>query len=459
MMSKQLSALRINTLITIGFLGWLIPTQAMASVTLSTRIIQGGIDLDLGRVETGQFSTTRELELTLTNSGSGQYRLYQEVPGFLVNERGARLPEGAIIFQISRGSSGMPSTGAIIPLAESQQELYVSNAAGASDVLVLAYSVSGGAKWVAGSYRGVLRFTVESRETGSITTAIVNVRLVVVPVVELERAAAAPNQLRFSALEPGKKSAALELPFKIQNNAAAPVTLMQEMVEPFQGSEGQYFASEAFSYQLSSAQESSAWQPVSGRPERILSDDQGAVGDAHLFYAATVADNQRAGIYRGKLRIWLVTATGSTSDSWTIPVEIEVQEVFTVSVTILDGAQAMHFRRDPSGGGDTEHTMRVTVTSNIGKPYQVLGGLDHALVLPSGEALPASSMTWLIEETKQGRTLITANAPVAIGLEPIYQSDTNGSSETFLLHYKMAIPADARDGVYSGRMHFSVTVF
>lgn len=430
---------------------------SQAQVTLSSRIVQGGLDLDFGRVEAGRVSVTRELELTMANSATGQYRLYQEVSGFLANERGVRLPDGAVIFQISGGSSGTSSTGAITPLIETPQELYISNPEGASDSVILAYTVStNSAAWMAGTYRGNLRFTVDDRGSGARATAIVQVRLTVVSVARLEPSTEAPMEIRFGEVEPAKQSTVIELPFNIVNNSAASLALMQEVVDPLVGDQGQFFPPEALKFMLSSEQAAVSWQAVSERPERILSDDQGSFSGGRLSYAVTVPQDQRAGTYRGKLRIRLLSAQGVSAGDWLIPVELIVREVFTVSVEIINGSDTMHFHKD--NGGDAEHVMRVTVNTNTGKPYQVLGGLDHPLVLPSGDALPADSLKWLIQEHQQGKPLVVDDSPVGIGLEPVFQSDSKGSSDSFLLRYRMEIPEDARDGVYSGRMHFSVTV-
>ncbi|MBI4341358.1 MAG: hypothetical protein HY598_03655 [Candidatus Omnitrophica bacterium] len=451
-----LSQLRVAVVTAAMLLG---AAPAWASVTLSVRVVRGGFDLDFGRVEPGQAANTEELELTLSSTGTAQYRLYQEARGFLVNERGLRLPDGVLLLQISRGMAGSPTTGGMLPVTDTPQELYVSSSSGSSDTLLLVYSVAAKPDLPAGTYRGVLRFTVESQDTGAIVTHTINVRLSVAEIVQLEPPAGGVSRLLLGSVGPGERSETVALPIAFRNNAAGAVSLLQEPVDGLSSPEGASLPPDALMFTVSSAQGSPAWRPVANHPERVLEDPRGELRQCTLSYAASLPMDQRAGRYRGMVRLRLIGPEGSTKDEWLLPVELEVPEVFTVSVSIPDGAEAMHFSRPASGSGVVQHTMKITVTTNMGKPYQVLGGLDHPLVLPTGEALPAAALSWSVAEPSRGKPLIAPESPVAIGLEPVYQSDSSGSSVAFLLHYRMDIPLDARNGVYAGQIHFSVTMF
>ena len=102
--------------------------------------------------------------------------------------------------------------------------------------------------------------------------------------------------------------------------------------------------------------------------------------------------------------------------------------------------------------------MRIEIRTNIRRPYRVLAGLDHPLVLPSGEMLPRESLVWSIPQTAHGTSLIRSDESVAVGYAPVYQSDAKGSPDAFVLTYRLSIPKDARDGLYSSQLRFTMTL-
>jgi len=441
----------------LGVVAW-VPT-ALASVTLSVRVARGGFDLDFGTVSPGGPPETRELELTLTSTGGGRYRVYQEMPNFLINERGARLPEGILVMQISRGMTGTPSSGGIVPVTSQPQELFVSNPSGQSDTLLLVYSLQQSAAALpSGTYRGVLRFSVESADTGAIATERVNVRVVVPSILALERLGISPGRLSFGSLDPGSRSQPVQLALGIRNNTNVPTEVTQEVLEPLSNGQGDTLPLEAIEYTIVSDQGSLPARPIAGTSERLLVDDRGHLRQFHLSYAAAIPASQRAGDYRGTLRL-RVTSPGVTAADVQLPMELKVNEVFAVSVKPADGHSSLNFGRTSLTGEPVERTMVVEIRTNLGRPYKVLAGLDHPLVLPTGETLPERALVWSVSSVEPGAARIGPGGPVPVGYEPLYESDAKGSPATFMLHYRLTVPLDAPPGLYSGQIRFSATFF
>lgn len=433
---------------------------ASATVTLTARVVRGGLDLDFGMVAAGEASRTEEIELTFTSTGGAQYRVYQEVPGWLVSERGERFPAHALLLQVSRGPTGMRGSGGIVPLTDTAQELFVSDAQGTSDTLLIAYSVAPSTSLVAGSYRGVLRFTVESLDTRAIVTRTMNVQLAVGATLRLERASLSPSQVSLGEVASGERSSVSELLMQAVSNTSSPVQLTQELTQPLTSGPGDTLPAAAFTYQVVLPRSDQTWRAVTTNPEVILADDRGELRHVHLAYAVEVPVGQPAGTYRGTLRFRLSSLTAASAETLTVPVELVVKEVFTMTVKPADaGAAMLHFDRVIPGKGPVERTMIVEVRTNMGRPYQVLAGLDHALVLPTGETLPANALMWSILKTEHGSGLIASDTPVVVGYKPLYQSDAKGSPDSFALTYRLSIPADAKDGHYSSQLQFTTTLF
>ncbi|MBI4342881.1 MAG: hypothetical protein HY599_05905 [Candidatus Omnitrophica bacterium] len=443
---------------------------AWAAVTLTVRVVHGGLDLDFGAFTADDGSRTEELELSMTNASSAQYRLYQECPGWLVNERGDRLPEEALLMQLSQGLSGVRGSGGIVAVTERPQELFVSNAEGSSDTVRLAYSIrppgptpasagAGDVPALAGTYRGVLRFTAESLDTGTIATETLNVQATIRAAVSLRLERLESAQLSFGTIKPGEPSPNRELTFRLANNTASPTHVLQVLGEPLANSRGDRLPADAVTSAVLSPAGGGSWQPVSEHPDAIVTDDRGELRDLHLAYAAAIPAAQPAGLYRGTLRLQLMSG-GVLADEALVPVELTVDEVFTMAVVPVDGGgSALHFDRSLAGRETVERRMRVEVRTNMGRPYQVLAGLDHPLVLETGDMLPVESLVWSVPPTERGTVLLAPERPVAVGYAPLYQSDAQGSPEAFILTYRLTVPADARDGLYSGQLRFTITLF
>ena len=434
--------------------------SAWASVALTARVVRGGFDLDFGTVTAGRPSRTEELELALSGAGGGQYRVYQELPGLLVNERGDRLPERALQMQISRGLTGTPRTGGIIPVSESIQELYVSDGAGTSDSLLVAYSLMPeGLSLASGSYRGVLRFTVES-STGERVTQTLNVRADVASSFGLELDPAGSARLSFRDAEPGTRIPPVELALRLANNTAGPTELSQELAEPLANARGDRLPPEAIRYAVNADLGGAEERPVSERVQPVLSDPRGTLSFVRLAYAAAVPEEQAAGDYRGLLRFRLTGAGGAPPAELQVPVELHVGEVFTMSVRSLeDAGQILRFSKSGAGPAVQDQRMLVTIRTNMGRPYEVLFGLDHPLVLDSGDTLPERALSVSIDHQGPGRVVHADGSPVGTGYQPLYRSDSAGAPHSFVVHYRLAIPPDARAGEYRSRLRFSITMF
>ena len=434
--------------------------SASASVALTVRVVRGGFDLDFGAIAPGSPSRTEELELTLSSTGGGSYRIYQEIPGLLVNERGERLPDGALRMQISRGLTGTPHTGGIISVDESLQELFVSDAAGTSDTLLLAYSlVPEGPRLASGSYRGVLRFTVES-SAGDRVTETINVRADVSSSFGLDRDPASPSRLSYREVEPGGRTSSQELALRLANNTASPTEVTQELVEPLANARGDRLPAEAVRYAVSSAVGGREERPMSDQADPVVTDLRGELSSLRIGYAIAVPERQPAGQYRGTLRLRLTGVGSAPPAELLVPIEVEVQDVFTMSVRSLDDAgRTLRFSRTGTGPDAQEQHMLVDIRTNMGRPYQVLFGLDHPLVLDTGETLPADALRVSVEHTGAGRIVYAPGSPVIVGYQPLYHSDESGSPDSFVVHYKLAIPRDAKAGEYTARLRFSITMF
>jgi hypothetical protein len=203
-----------------------------------------------------------------------------------------------------------------------------------------------------------------------------------------------------------------------------------------------------------------SWRPIGLTPEPIVTAISSGSRTLDLAYAISAPPDQPAGRYVGVLHLIMTTQSPPTRDALAIPVEVVIKETMTMSVeSPEDGAGALEFGRQQEDGQPVERSLWVAIQTNLGRPYQVLAGLDHPLVLPTGEQLPQDVLACGVEQAEQGVPLSGAARPMRVGYQPIYQSDAKGASAKFLLRCRLLLPRQARDGRYSSRLRFTIMTF
>lgn len=433
------------------------PGGVQAAVSLSVHVVRGGLDLDFGAITPDGTSRTEELELTVSNTGDQPYRVYQELTE-LTNERGERFPAEGLRMQLSQGLTGTRGTSGIAPVTSHLEEIFISDAQGRSDTLLVAYIVSSVAGVPAGAYRGVLRFSVESADATAVET--IPVRLDVDTILSLQQWGSSRSVLSLGAIEPGARSSVEELLLQVSNNTSGSTQLIQEVVGPLVNERGDTLPEGALEMRVSSRQGDAPWRPLGIGPEVVLIDDRGSLEEIRLGYVVTTEPDQAAGIYRGTLRFRMDSLVSSASDELVMPIELQVKEIFTMSVTSISGdGTELWFVSRPGIATPEELNLRVEIQTNMGRPYQVLAGLDHPIVLSTGDELPADALVCSATDTQFGRIVAVPETPVAVGYEPLYESNPRGASDQFVLSCRLTIPPDAREGRYVGRLRFSITVF
>ena len=301
---------------------------------------------------------------------------------------------------------------------------------------------------------------MESQDTGAVATHTVNVRLIVQSAFRMQRQDPGSSRLELGRVDPGERSAVQELALGLVNNVGAGVQLLQELTAPLSNDHGDLLPLDALEYRITSGQGEGGWRPMASGTEVLATDPRGELTELRAAYAAVVPAQQPAGTYQGTLRLSASSAGVSAAEETAVELAVTVNELFTMSVLPVDGAgSTLEFSPERGDEGPVERRVRVEIRSNLRRPYQVSAGLDHPLVLPSGETLPREVLTWSMQEAARGTMLVSGGAPVAVGYEPVYQSDAQGSPDAFILTYRLAVPPETRGGFYSGQLRFSITMF
>jgi len=146
---------------------------ARAEVTLQVTSVQGSasLEVDFGTArglgpegEPGMEPVARQVRLSVSSDSGRPYRVFQRVNGPWSGPDGVEIPLGAIRFSISEtqtsGSNRFPGPA---PLSLGEQEIFLSDASGSAENLVISYVAQLPPGQRAGSYRTTVSYQVEAQ--------------------------------------------------------------------------------------------------------------------------------------------------------------------------------------------------------------------------------------------------------------------------------------------------------
>lgn len=145
--------------------------QAIAQVTLETRPIRGGFDLDFGTAsslgpngEPESDTIVQEVRVTITNPAGGRYQVFQSFLGPMLNERGEAMPFEAVDFFITNArTAGIVRFPNPTPIRIGEEEIFLSNEQGSNEEFIIRYTIHVPVGQRAGRYRTNVTFRVVSQ--------------------------------------------------------------------------------------------------------------------------------------------------------------------------------------------------------------------------------------------------------------------------------------------------------
>ncbi len=100
--------------------------------------------------------------------------------------------------------------------------------------------------------------------------------------------------------------------------------------------------------------------------------------------------------------------------------------------------------------------VRLNVTSNSGRPYQVFQRVNGPWTGPDGKEVPMSAVRFFISETRGGTNRFPSSAPLDLGEQEIFLSDPSGPADELLLTYTVKLPVGQRAGSYRTTVSYRV---
>lgn len=137
-----------------------------------------------------------------------------------------------------------------------------------------------------------------------------------------------------------------------------------------------------------------------------------------------------------------------------------------LDVQLLDGGSSIDFGSlkslDPSGEPVVDSSIvqvRLTVTTQLNRPYVITQTLNSDIVNQDGAALPDGTIRYRVQ-IEQGGGLVTVTdlAPLRQETQEIYLSDEMGQPASLLIIYELILPKGQSAGRYFNAINYQVNV-
>jgi len=440
--------------------------HALFQMTSTPR--RGGHNIRFEAAQPGGILRNEEVTVAVVSDLSAQYRIYQTVFQPLTNEFGDTIPQGSFIMFSPSNPLGTLRTQLETPVTMGQNQIYVSNAAGESDEFVLVYNVHIPENQPGGIYRTQLQLTAELvSPRGGVSASVVNmeVRVEINPTFRLTILNVAGGKtLDLGTVNNNRPNAVGALNLNIESNIGTSFRIVQQMTEPLVSQEGVPLDDTDFQFVATGAQfgtlsGSGTALAVPTSPSVLYTSSEQGGGTERIViqYQVTPTASQKAGTYFGNLSFKIESQSPLVpSEVINIPIKLQIESIFYLD-TQTDQGSRLYFGTFKNTDEAQSRSVRLTVHSNLGQPYQVTQIVSRRLTSQEGVAVPKEAFTYFGSEGKTGVLSAKTPVPVPEGESAVFTSDKNGTPESFILSYSLQIPKETKAGSYTSEVKYSVT--
>ncbi|MDP2654295.1 MAG: hypothetical protein Q8Q08_09715 [Candidatus Omnitrophota bacterium] len=395
------------------------------------------------------------------NSDEGaQYQVFQRLADSLVNERGVFPDPGAVLTYTLIGSSaqGTLYDQEMVSLGFSEQLLYTSNGTGDGDAFTVIYSVDPVKIKSAGNYVGRIIYTLRPVGGSSQEEGVLNLYISATGEFRVEHTVSSgAGALRLASEGPGMPGEYIRISYEgnmnrhlrvYQEIGELPVNDLNREISP----SAMQFWVEGSSTGQSHVQEPAAFKR--GKTLIYTSDaDRDEIKIAFRLDSDAVA-KEISGNYRGKIN--LSVETEDRVELMPVDLDVVVPPVFKMDVEFPEGG--IRFESLLPHEGPQTSQAKITVKSNLGRPYMVSQIVGDKLTNKEGKKIEEKNFRFMLQpvEGSPGTVQHPEFFSVPIGEVPIFYSDRQGGSAEFFVIYQLIPSASMEGGDYATLIKYSL---
>ena len=246
-----------------------------------------------------------EILFKITGNFGQTYRLTQFLPEPLRAEA-RELPRGSVIFKVSEGRKGIMAPQD--ELHSGNTVLYTSNPRGEGDNILVSYQLAEPLEVKAGSYRGRIRFLMESAAPlKGIEEPTLDFLVNIEPTFELTVSPETGGRIEFRDLKAEQQPQVNEVVVEVATNLGKPYQLSQKVENLLTSKEGKTISQENFVFYEEKITEGGVLKQPSRVPVEVgettlfVSDEKGSTAKFKIIYELTIPRDLTAGNYSSQI--------------------------------------------------------------------------------------------------------------------------------------------------------------
>lgn len=438
------------------FLAAFLALTSGASAGLSVNVIplDGSTNLRLDQ-EFTRLGEKKEVRVRISSTGS-RYQVFQRVQGLITNEKGETLNMLAVLAQAlpNSNASGTLYAQNLQPLGLGDELLYSSAQGGQSDSFIVGYALRPELLNADGSFSGRVVFTARAPGEPDSQAAVdifVRARSNLKVSVTGSRSA---NRVHIADTDNEQNADFVKVSFSGSNGQE--IRVYQEIVAPFQSSEGQQM--DAGLIKIEAISGKTGTKPPDFQKSRQLiyagRENEDAF-ELHFLVDRDKLIGQQPGDYAGRVKYIVETGAGQLRE-FPLDLDFRIQPMFTME--IIPPAEGLKFGPVLPSNPPQAKEFIVRVQSNLRKPYQVMQNLQSPMANERGMEFDPQYFTFRVDipKNERGKTKFDEFTPVPTGEHPVFFSDSKGSPVTFRVVYKMQGYQQMNSGQFAAPIRFSL---
>ncbi|MFA5261790.1 MAG: hypothetical protein WC450_11240 [Candidatus Omnitrophota bacterium] len=451
---RKIAVLILSALIiTLGFV------DARAEINLSVMPVSGGNSLRFGRIFPGS-EVNQEVRIRVTSTDGNQYQVFHRQADPFINEKNAPLGNDVISTYtlVGSNSSGTLYAQNVERMGSADQLLYTSGSGGESDNFTVAYAIDANRVSATGNFLGRIQYTVRPIGGAGQNNVILNATVEVSGdlTIEVEGSSTA-DTVRLQSKEGRDKEAFVRLRFR--ENLGQEIKVFQE-AEPFP--QDDLLAEIGENVILFAVSGSTKGEMSPQAPSRLMRKRSlvySSRENEDTFYINFTlnqdpVEQQKAGIYKGRLRYLI--ETGQAEHPFDIALEVQIDPVFSIEVDLPSGG--LNFERLLPSSPPITSEVNVQVKTNLGRAYAVMQSIVSPLTNEKGDVMPGEYFTIKGEVLggTAGRAVCEDFCPAVTGENAIFFSDNKGAPSRFKMIYRLRPFPGMAAGSYTTSIRYSL---
>ncbi len=437
---------------------------AWAQFDFSVLPDRGGRDVRFTPAKPGQPTRNEEVTLTVANDEGRRYRIVQQQMSPFLNERGQTLSPGAV--KVFSPSSVGGRLGIIFPTAlePGQTVIFDSDNGGSAETFALVFALESQPTDAAGVYRSELVYQMEPVDGGASTvTRVLQVTAEVRPDFFLDvKNVNGGSSLSLGRITRQRPEGTGALEVRIGAGLGGRYRVYQRLTDRLSGPMGQAMNEGgilALASRADAGQVVAQEQPLSTTQTLVYeSDDAGSAASFTVAYrTGEEVASATAGPYRSTIEFFVESdASADFAVPVTVPLDLEIETLFYLDVE-HESAGGLNFGKFKNEGDAQTRRVHIQAHNNTGQRYQVIQRVSRLFTNESGRILPPDNFTLVMSGARTGEMAVMSVKPVQAGDTAIFTSDSEGSSDDFMIDYTLTLPRDTSGGEYTSETTYSLS--